>query len=232
MAFLRAGLHSRRARPQRQTSVPPSPALPRQGGGSNAKPRDMLAQKPSWRRGMRSWVPFLLVGCSLLAACAPRPAPGGGGEAAVAPPSTPRSIVMGVRYELISGQSKALNNSSSAIQKRLFNASLAMMDSKGVIHPYLAETLPQLSTESWQVFPDGRMETTYRLKPNLTWHDGTPFSAEDIAFAYEVYSTPELGQATQVPQKSMQEVVALDARTLVIRWRELYPGADSISRGE
>ena len=26
------------------------------------------------------------------------------------------------------------------------------------------------------VFPDGRMETTYRLKPDLTWHDGAPLT--------------------------------------------------------
>src|SRR5438093_15579 len=129
----------------------------------------------------------LMVAATLLAACAAPAAPSreGAGAASSAPapqPAAPRSITMGVRYELISGQSKALNNSSSDIQKRLFNASLAMMDSSGVIHPYLAETLPQLNTDSWQVFPDGRMETTYRLKPNLTWHDGSSLSADDFVF--------------------------------------------------
>ena len=90
---------------------------------------------------------------------------------------------MGVRYELISGQSKALNNSTSAVQKRLFNASLSLMDSKGTIRPYLAEALPQLNTDTWKVLPDGRMETTYRLRSNLTWHDGQPLAADDFVFA-------------------------------------------------
>lgn len=121
---------------------------------------------------------------------------------------------------------------TSRLVSRLFNAQLAYQDEHEVYHPELVEALPQLGTDSWRVLPDGQMETTYRLKPNLTWHDGTPFSAEDFVFAFQVYSNPELGQAAQPPQKSMQDVVALDARTLVIRWRELYPGANSISRGE
>ena len=46
---------------------------------------------------------------------------------------------------------------------------------------------------------DGKMETTYRLKPNLTWHDGTPLTAGDFVFSYQLYSTPEVGQGTLPP---------------------------------
>src|SRR2546422_5456927 len=104
-----------------------------------------------------------------------------------------------------------------------------MMDSSGVIHPYLAETLPQLNAESWRLFPDGRMETTYRLKPNLTWHDGQPLTAEDFVFSWRVYSTPELGHATQPPLHAIDEVVALDAQRFVIRWKLPYPDATTLS---
>jgi peptide/nickel transport system substrate-binding protein len=69
------------------------------------------------------------------------------------------------------------------------------------------------------------METTYHLKPNLTWHDGAPLSAEDFVFAWKVYSTPEFGVATSPPIGLMEEVVAPDARTLLIRWRQPYPDA-------
>src|SRR5262245_24872055 len=37
---------------------------------------------------------------------------------------------------------------------RLFNAELDFLDGRQVDHPYLAEALPQLNTESWKVFPD------------------------------------------------------------------------------
>src|SRR5262249_51558269 len=66
---------------------------------------------------------------------------------------------------------------------RLFNAGLAM-SGRGQWHPYLAESLPRLNSDTWQVFADGRMETTYRLRPNLTWHDGTPLSADDFILSW------------------------------------------------
>src|SRR5437016_4082880 len=68
--------------------------------------------------------------------------------------------------------------------KRLFNAFLVVTDDQGAPHPYLAESAPQLNTNSWIVSPDGHMETTYKLRPNLTWHDGQPLTANDFVFAY------------------------------------------------
>jgi ABC-type transport system substrate-binding protein len=38
------------------------------------------------------------------------------------------------------------------------------------------------------------METRYRLRPGLTWHDRTPLSSEDFVFAWRVYATPALGR--------------------------------------
>jgi peptide/nickel transport system substrate-binding protein len=69
------------------------------------------------------------------------------------------------------------------------------------------------------------METTYRLKPGLTWHDGTALSAEDFVFAWRVYATPALGTSSSPPVGEMGEVIAPDNRTLLIRWRRTYPGA-------
>jgi peptide/nickel transport system substrate-binding protein len=111
----------------------------------------------------------------------------------------------------------------------MFNAGLAYSDEQSTFHPELAQALPQLNTDTWRVFPDGQMETTYKLKPNLTWHDGTPLTAEDFVFAFQVYAGPELGQARGQPQRNMQEVLAPDARTVVIRWRQPYPAADSLA---
>jgi peptide/nickel transport system substrate-binding protein len=115
---------------------------------------------------------------------------------------------------------------------RMFNAQLTYQDEHQAYHPELAETLPQLGTDSWRVFPDGQMETTYKLKPNLTWHDGTPLTTSDFLFAYQVYTGPELGRSVEPPQNLMQDVTAPDPRTLVIRWRALYPGADSLALGD
>ncbi len=112
--------------------------------------------------------------------------------------------------------------------KRLFHGSLTMLDDRQAPFPYLVETLPQLNTESWRVLPDGRMETIYRIKPNAVWHDGTPLAAEDLAFTWRVRSDPALGLSSVVPQSLMEEIVAQDARTAVIRWAVPYPGAGTV----
>jgi len=63
--------------------------------------------------------------------------------------------------------SKPLRNSGGAGNPiatiRTLNAGLALNDDRNLPHPYLAEALPQLNSDTWRVFADGRMETTYRL---------------------------------------------------------------------
>lgn len=111
---------------------------------------------------------------------------------------------------------------------RLFNAGLVILDGQEVPRPYLAQEPPQLQSDSWRVSADGRMETTYRLRPNLTWHDGAALSAEDFVFAWRVYSTRQFGQLGLEPMNEIEEVTAPDARTLTIRWSHLYPKAATL----
>lgn len=72
-----------------------------------------------------------------------------------------------------------------------FGAGLTMTADQGLATELeLAEAFPQLGTDSWRVLPDGRMEVAWRLRPNLTWHDGTPITAEDFVFGYRLSSLP------------------------------------------
>lgn len=164
-----------------------------------------------------------------LTACGPAPAGQGqqGAGTAAGPAPIQRTLVIIARAEMPSLAAAPLVGYSGSLNppKRLFNAMLDFIDEKEVVHPYLAEALPQLNTDTWRVFPDGRMETTHRLKPNLTWHDGTPLSAEDFVFGWRVYATPELGRARSTPFAQMEEVAAPDERTVVIRWKQPYPDA-------
>jgi len=135
---------------------------------------------------------------------------------------------MVARYEVTHLIPKARTTADPSSTKRAFNASLFLTDSEGKTRPYLAEAQPQLNTDTWRVFPDGRMETTYRLRPNLTWHDGTPLTADDFVFTWRVYSHPGLGVFPVSPQNLMEAVLAPDPRTLVIQWRAPYPDAAAI----
>ncbi|HZT07596.1 MAG TPA: peptide ABC transporter substrate-binding protein [Chloroflexota bacterium] len=115
------------------------------------------------------------------------------------------------------------------LTKGMFNAELAVLDTHEVAQPNLAESLPQLNTDTWRVFPDGRMQTTYRLKPNLTWHDGAPLTADDFVFAWQTYTLPQLGQARLQPWNAIEDVSAADDRTVVVRWSRPYPDAGSLT---
>jgi peptide/nickel transport system substrate-binding protein len=115
----------------------------------------------------------------------------------------------------------------SAVHRPLFHANLGDWDQQGRPVPVLAEALPQLHTDTWRVLPDGRMETTYRLRPNLRWHDGTPFTAADVALSHQV-ATARVSWGLDQPAallRVLEEVVPVDDRTVVMRWKALYPEA-------
>ncbi|HEY3118097.1 MAG TPA: ABC transporter substrate-binding protein [Chloroflexota bacterium] len=173
---------------------------------------------------------ILLIGAAL-AACAPATTPNAPSAAQPTAQAPSRTLVMVTRAEpsTLSGTLLLSLGIGATANRRPFNAALAILDSNLEPRPYLAERLPELNSGDWQVFPDGRMETTYRLKPNLTWHDGSPLTAADFVFAWRIYTTPEFGTSTSPPHTHMQEVLAQDDRTLHIRWSKPYPEAGALT---
>jgi ABC-type transport system substrate-binding protein len=67
--------------------------------------------------------------------------------------------------------------------QRVFSA-LVAQDVNGKVFGDLAE--------SWDVSSDGTTYT-FALRPNVTWHDGDAFSAEDVVFTFEMAANPETG---------------------------------------
>jgi len=176
-------------------------------------------------------VPLVVI---TLAACAPA-APGGSstdqGRSVAVDQSRTLRIVARVEAPSFAEPGGA---SKVAIPLRMSTAGLAAKDSSETPYPVLAETLPQLNTDTWKVFPDGKMETTYRLRPGLTWHDGRPLTADDFAFALRAYkvesrwvTSPSGDERKSAP--FMDEIVAMDPQTVVIRWARAYPGATDLA---
>lgn len=176
--------------------------------------------------GLLGWL--MLVGC-----VGPQgPRSPSNSDQAVSGGSSGKTLNMVIRWEVTDLSPKIPGSGNPWVTKRPFNATLGLIDYAGQARPYLAEALPSLNTASWQVLPDGRMETVYRLRPGLTWHDGWPLTADDFVFAYRVYTAPGLGVFRPTPQDQMEAVLAPDPRTLVIRWRSLYPDAGALIDGD
>ena len=45
--------------------------------------------------------------------------------------------------------------------------------------------------ESWEIKNDGRT-ILFHLRKNVTWHDGEPFSADDVAFTFQKLTDPSI----------------------------------------
>ena len=164
----------------------------------------------------------LEVGCA-----APAAAPTKSSEQTPGPPN--RTLVLIRRSEPTTSAIKGIPFTESDSRITYFDAGLTYVGDQDIAYPYLATELPRLNTDSWKVMPDGRMETTYRLKPAAVWHDGTPLSAEDFAFAGRVYATVEFGWSKSDPMGQIEEVRASDPATVVIRWRRPFPDADRVT---
>src|SRR5262245_41543222 len=128
---------------------------------------------------MRALVVITLIATTMLA-CAPSSSTPTSQPAEAPPraaqPAPSRTLAAAIRLEpgFIVGRGFQPSSVTLGATLRLFNAGLVLVDDKDQPRPYLAEGLPTLNTDSWKVFDDGRMETVYKLRPNLTWHDGAP----------------------------------------------------------
>ncbi len=70
---------------------------------------------------------------------------------------------------------------------RIFYEPLAGWDREGNMIPMLAAELP--TRENGGIAPDGR-SVTWKLKRGVTWHDGQPFSADDVVFTARYAGDP------------------------------------------
>ena len=81
--------------------------------------------------------------------------------------------------------------------------------------------LPNLAT-SWDISPDG-LTYTFQLAKNAKWHDGEPFTADDVIFTTRDM-LPEVHARARVNFSQVASVEAPDPHTVVFRLKTPYPG--------
>lgn len=119
--------------------------------------------------------------------------------AAPAPEPLPANAQRGGPLRLLSWQGPTLLNPHFAIgskdqeASRVFYEPLAGWDPEGRLLPILAAEVP--SVENGSVSPDAT-SVTWKLKPNVKWHDGHPFTADDVVFNWQYASDPSTATIT------------------------------------
>ncbi len=84
---------------------------------------------------------------------------------------------------------------------RIFYEPLAAWDDDGNLLAVLAAEIP--SRENGGVAPDGR-SVIWKIKPGVTWHDGKPFTSEDLVFNWQYASDPATAATTVGSYKNMK----------------------------
>jgi peptide/nickel transport system substrate-binding protein len=102
---------------------------------------------------------------------------------------------------------------------RIFYEPLAAWDPDGNLLPVLAAEIPEI--ENGGVATDGTW-VIWKLKKSVQWHDGQPFTADDVVFNWEYVADPATA-ATTIGSYQNITVEKLDALSVRVRFKQPTP---------
>jgi len=102
---------------------------------------------------------------------------------------------------------------------RIFYEPLAAWDPDGNLVPVLAAEIPDI--ENGGVAADGT-SVTWKLKKGVEWHDGRPFTADDVVFNWEYASDPATAAVT-IGNYRDAKVEKIDPLTVRVRFEKPTP---------
>jgi peptide/nickel transport system substrate-binding protein len=94
---------------------------------------------------------------------------------------------------------------------RVFYETLARYDADGNLVPVLAAEIPRRDTGS--IAADGR-SVVWKLKPGVLWHDGKPFTADDVIFNWQYATDPATAAVTIGQYEGIKSIDKIDALTV------------------
>ncbi|MBD2260386.1 peptide ABC transporter substrate-binding protein [Pseudanabaena sp. FACHB-2040] len=100
---------------------------------------------------------------------------------------------------------------------RIVYEPLASYSAKGELVPFLAAEIP--TEENGGIAADGK-SVTWKLRPEVTWTDGKPFTADDVVFTFEFIRNPQVAAATAQFYEGVESVEAVDSNTVKITFTE------------
>lgn len=154
------------------------------------------------------------------------PAPTGGGAATTSPTTAPAVRGEGDTLRLLYWQAVTiLNPHLSQGTKDFHGASvvlepLAWIGVDGKPEPALAAEIP--TRENNGISADNT-SVTWKLKPDVKWSDGTPFTSADVVFTHKFIADADTGATTTGTVAGVKSVEAVDPLTVKITFERPNP---------
>lgn len=169
---------------------------------------------------------FILV-AAVVSGCAPQavaPETGNTAQSNAAPAATGRGA--GDTLRLLWWQAPTILNPHLATGGKDTDASrvtyepLASFNADGELVPFLAAEIPSL--ENGGVAADGK-SVTWKLKADVKWSDGEPFTADDVKFTFDYIADPATGATSGSSYSNVASVEVIDATTVKVNFKDVTP---------
>jgi peptide/nickel transport system substrate-binding protein len=147
----------------------------------------------------------------------------GGRRAAAIPPSN-HLLIVGYDRE-----PDTLNRFSTHILEDIQTCvveGLTTTDEKMNVVPLLAERVPTIANGGVRLRSDGGMDVTWTLRPNVKWHDGTPFTSADVKFTVDAINSPSYNPESTDGFDRISSVDTPDPLTAIVHYKEIYAPYD------
>lgn len=97
---------------------------------------------------------------------------------------------------------------------------LASYDQDGTLVPFLAAEIPSL--ENGLLASDGT-SVTWKLRHDVRWSDGEPFTASDVVFTYELITNPQVAATSDAQYDAVERVEIIDDYTVQVHFTDVNP---------
>jgi len=98
----------------------------------------------------------------------------------------------------------------------LFLEPLARFDGDGNMVPILATEVPSVEKGT---LDKGGKSVTWKLKKGVTWHDGMPFTADDVVFTFNWIADPDTAALVAQAYKNVDTVEKVDDLTVKVTFK-------------
>ncbi len=171
-----------------------------------------------------------LVAALTLAACTPSPAaPAPSGTTAASATTAPVARGRGDDLKILYWQAPTILNPHLSTGTKDFDAARLVLEPLASWGPDgkplangLASEIPTVSNGGVKA---DLTEVTWKLRTGVKWSDGTPFTAEDVAFTFALTKDKAAATSTNGATTGVKSVVAKDANTVVITYDAPTPNS-------